>query len=228
MPTPTKPKIYAQISKIMRDVPAIGKEKKNHAQGYNFRGIDDVYNVVNSVMAKHGVFSTINVLDDYTEERKSSRGAILIYRILKIEYTFHAEDGSSVSCIVIGEGMDTGDKASNKAMAVAHKYAIIQLLQIPTNDPVDPECESHEIIDKKNGRKTEKMWTKAQRMDLEAYLGHPSVPDDHKTKLKAWMKKDRPYDQAEETLKKVQGLIQVNGATTEKLTEEEKEGIPFA
>ena len=40
---------------------------------------------------------------------------------------------------VIGEGMDSGDKASNKAMSVAHKYAIMQLLSIPTEDAKDPE-----------------------------------------------------------------------------------------
>jgi hypothetical protein len=36
-----------------------------------------------------------------------------------MRYTLYATDGSSVSAVVIGEGMDSADKSSNKAMAVA-------------------------------------------------------------------------------------------------------------
>src|SRR5690606_6278200 len=57
---------------------------------------------------------------------------------------FHATDGSSVSTEVEGEGMDSGDKSSNKAMAVAHKYAILQAFCIPTEDMPDPDAEVHQ------------------------------------------------------------------------------------
>ena len=39
---------------------------------------------------------------------------------------------------MIGEGMDSGDKAANKAMAVALKYALTQMLLLPY-DEVDPD-----------------------------------------------------------------------------------------
>jgi hypothetical protein len=136
--------IYQAIASVMQEVEAIGKNQKNQQQGFRFRGIDDVYNAIHPVFAKHGVFSTTNVVAERTEERQTSRGGNLIYRILTIEYTFYASDGSSVKETIIGEGMDSGDKAANKAMAIAHKYALLQLLCIPTEDMVDPDSEAQE------------------------------------------------------------------------------------
>jgi hypothetical protein len=141
----TQPKgkaIFKQMIAIMNDVGAIEKKKKNGGGGaYNFafRGIDDVYNALHSVMAKHKVFSVPEVLEDKHEERKTKSGGYLIYRVLKIKYTFYAEDGSSVSATVIGEGMDSGDKASNKAMSIADKYCLIQAFKIPVADMDEPD-----------------------------------------------------------------------------------------
>lgn len=142
--TDKAPKIHAAMIAVMRDVGAIGKDQKNQQQGYKFRGIDDIYNHLQKVKAKHGVYELPEILEDRTEDRQTKGGANLIYRILKIRYTFYAEDGSSVQATVIGEGMDSGDKASNKAMSVAHKYTLIQAYNIPTFEFPDPEFESPE------------------------------------------------------------------------------------
>jgi hypothetical protein len=61
-------------------------------------------------------------------------------------YTFFAEDGSNIECTVMGVGMDSGDKAANKAMAIAHKYALLQIFCVPTIENDDPDKESHETI----------------------------------------------------------------------------------
>jgi hypothetical protein len=45
--------------------------------------------------------------------------------------------------------MDSGDKSSNKAMSVAHKYALLQAFCIPTKDIDDPDAETHEVAPKK-------------------------------------------------------------------------------
>jgi len=141
-------KIYSAMAAIMAEIGPITKSKVNTAQNFKFRGIDDVYNHVNAIMAKNGVFSMPTVLEDRTEERQARGGGNLIYRMLKIKYTFFASDGSNVDCVVIGEGMDSGDKASNKAMSVAHKYALIQAFCIITEDLIDPDKESHETAPK--------------------------------------------------------------------------------
>ena len=46
--------------------------------------------------------------------------------------------------MTLGEGMDSGDKASNKAMAIAYKYALFQVFCIPTEEMTDPDGESYE------------------------------------------------------------------------------------
>ena len=141
-------KIYAAITSVMKEVDHIGKDRKNAAQGYSFRGVDDVYAALQLVMAKHGGFTVPEVLEDRSEERTTGRGAVLIYRILKIKFRFYADDGSFVEATVIGEGMDSGDKASNKAMSVAHKYALLQVFMIPTSEAKDPENDDHDVAPK--------------------------------------------------------------------------------
>lgn len=134
------PLIFPKMVAIMRGVGMIGKDRENPSQHYAFRGIDDVYNELHDVLAKEGVITIPEVLEERAEDRQSSSGKAAIYRILKIKYRFCAEDGSYVDATVIGEGMDWGDKAANKAMSVAHKYALLQIFCIPTAEPKDPEA----------------------------------------------------------------------------------------
>jgi len=137
-------KIYEQMGAIMGEVGAIGKDKKNQMQNFMFRGIDAVMNGLHPVFSKHNVFILPEVMEDRTEERQTKSGGNLIYRIMKIKWRFmSAIDGSSVESVNIGEGMDSGDKAANKAMAISLKYALTQMLLLPY-DEVDPDSESHE------------------------------------------------------------------------------------
>lgn len=142
---PDHPKIFAQMAAAMAEITAIAKDKKNEQQGFKYRGIDDVYNAVNPILARNGIFMTSRVIDKARDERVNSKGTVLAFTCLRLEYTFWADDGSSVSTEVEGEGMDSGDKSSNKAMAVAHKYALLQAFCIPTQDLDDPDSEVHEV-----------------------------------------------------------------------------------
>lgn len=134
--------IYESITGIMQEGYAITKEKRNQQQGFLYRGIDDVMNTFQPLMSKYRIFCVPEVLGREREERKTNKGTILIYSILTIRYTFFAEDGTSVSAVVVGEGMDSGDKASNKAMAVGMKYAMFQVFCIPTEETPDPDAET--------------------------------------------------------------------------------------
>ena len=145
-------KIYEAMAAIMKATDAIGKDQKNAQQGFQYRGIDDVYNSMHRILAEHGVFMTPEVLEKTREERTNKNGTVLAFTTLRIKYTFWAEDGSSVSCTVEGEGMDSGDKSSNKAMAVAHKYALLQTFCIPTAETKDPDAECHEVSARNSSR----------------------------------------------------------------------------
>lgn len=146
--------IYQSITKIMEEVPSIGKTQRNKTQGFMYRGIDDVMNALQPLLAKNKVFIVPEILEQTREERTTSKGVNLIYSICKIKYKFYAEDGSSVEAITIGEGMDSGDKATNKAMAIAMKYALFQVFCIPTDEMKDPDSETPEQSTKKNNAKT--------------------------------------------------------------------------
>ena len=140
------PLIYRRIPEAIAKIGSIGKTKRNQQQGFMFRGIDDVYNAVNPILAECKLFMTSEILDQQREERETKNGGRIVYTILTIRYTIWAEDGSSVTTVTVGEGMDSGDKGSNKAMSIAYKYAMFQLLCIPTEDQVDPDAEVHNDV----------------------------------------------------------------------------------
>lgn len=143
-------RIYEAISNVMNDIGAVGKNSKNEQQKFMYRGIDAVMNALNPAMVKHKVFVAPEILEQIREERQSRQGATLIYSICKIRYRFYTTDGSYVDAVTIGEGMDSGDKATNKAMAIAFKYACFQTFCIPTEEMAndDPDKTVHEVAPK--------------------------------------------------------------------------------
>lgn len=137
-----KKNIFETINAVMAEVGAIGKDSRNNQQGFMYRGVDAVMNALNPAFIKHKLFVTPEVISQKREERVTDKGKSLIYSILLVKYTFYAEDGSSVFVIVPGEGMDSGDKASNKAMSSAFKYACFQVFCIATEEMKDPDAET--------------------------------------------------------------------------------------
>lgn len=147
------PLIYKKISAVMTEITAIGKDRTNQQQGFKFRGIDDVYNELHDIMAKHGVFTVPTILDRKYRELQTSKGGVSIERILTIQYRFFCEDGSFVDTVVDGEARDSGDKTTSKCMAIAHKYALLQIFCIATEDskeegPKDPDMTSPDPLGK--------------------------------------------------------------------------------
>ena len=140
-------KVYSAIAAVMSDLSkiGIGKEKKNQQQGFMYRGVDDVMNALAPIISKHGLVILPRVTKRDVIERQSKSGGALFYVTLDMEFDFvAAEDGSKhIVGPIIGEAMDSGDKASNKAMSIAYKYACFQAFCIPTE--ADPDAEVHEV-----------------------------------------------------------------------------------
>lgn len=141
-----KMNIYEAISKCMEEIGAVGKDAVNKQQGFKYRGIDAVMNAINPALVKNHVFIVPEVLEQQRQERTTNKGTVLIYSICRIRYTFFAEDGSCVEAVTIGEGMDSGDKATNKAMAIAFKYACFQVFCIPTEEMKDPDADTPDEV----------------------------------------------------------------------------------
>ncbi len=148
--TTATPKIYEKMCAIMADLASkgIGKDRTNTSgASFKYRGIDDVYNAIAGIMANHRVVCFPEVLNRTQVERQSKNNSALFYTNMQIKFTFCcAEDGSSHSCVMWGEAMDSGDKSTNKAMSVAHKYAFLQVFCIPTEGDNDPDAHSHEVV----------------------------------------------------------------------------------
>lgn len=138
--------IYESISKCMEEIGAVSKDAVNKQQGFKYRGIDAVMNAINPALVKNHVFIVPEVLEQQRQERTTKNGSVLIYSICRIKYTFYAEDGSCIEAVTVGEGMDSGDKATNKAMAIAFKYACFQVFCIPTEEMKDPDEETQDPV----------------------------------------------------------------------------------
>lgn len=180
--------IYQAIIGVMADIGAIGKDKKNAQQGFKYRGVDDVMNALQPVMVKHGLFVVPEIIDQRREERQTSRGGNLIYSVCTVRYTFYAKDGSSVQCVVIGEGMDSGDKATNKAMSIAFKYACFQVFCIPTEEMKDPDAEVHEVVPKNEHTEDPKIAAaKAKANEVKRML--VKIMDDKTAAAQLWNEK---------------------------------------
>lgn len=179
------PAIYKAIAGVIADVGSVGKDKVNKQQGFKFRSIDDVYNALHPALAKNKVFIVPDILEQTREIVETKSGTKMTMVICKIRYTFFAEDGSHIESIIIGEALDTGDKATNKAMAIAYKYACFQVFCIPTEEMVDPDAESPEI--KAGSAKTAQDKVSASKKKEE-----PSV-----VKKEPDSKKDQESDPAE-------------------------------
>lgn len=139
--------IYKKMSDVMKDVGAIGKDQKNTQQGFKFRGIDQFVNALYPALTKHGVFMSPRATS-FTHELKdvvrgSGKSGVDKHVSIMMEYDFYAEDGSKVTIgPVPAEGLDSGDKATNKALSAALKYALIQTFSIPTEDMAEADFES--------------------------------------------------------------------------------------
>lgn len=145
--------IYKKMSEVMSAVKAVGKDQKNVAQGFKFRGIDQFVNALYPALTKAGVFMTPRVTSVTSTEREVTRsnGKAGVDKTvnLMVEYDFYAEDGSKVTVgPIAAEGLDSGDKATNKALSAALKYALIQTFSIPTEDMIDGDSDSPELTQK--------------------------------------------------------------------------------
>lgn len=142
--------IHAAMVAIAKNiaVEGIGKSRKNAQQGYNFRGVDDVMNAFAPILATHSVFVRPRFADRVSVERTTAKGTALFYVTVSGEFTFTHEDGSELSVgPFFGEAMDSGDKATNKAMAVAFKYAMFQTFCVPLEGVTggDADLTTHEV-----------------------------------------------------------------------------------
>ena len=138
-------KVYQAINAVQSDlcIEGISKSRKNQMQKYNFRGIDDVFNALSPLLAKHKLCILPRMISREVVERKTKKGDPLFYVTLSAEFDFISSvDASKHTISVFGEAMDSSDKATNKAMSAAYKYACLQAFSVPTEASDDADRDS--------------------------------------------------------------------------------------
>jgi hypothetical protein len=157
--------IYKALSLVMEDVGAVRKAERNSAQNFNFRGIDAVVNAVSPALRKHGVivFPRLQSVEHSTVVIGQKQTAMGHVRV-QVEYIFVASDGSNLNALVAAEAMDSGDKATAKAMSVAFRTALLQTLCLPT-DETDPD---HDVYERSSKVVEEKVVAKSSPQKVVA------------------------------------------------------------
>lgn len=141
--------IYQKMVAIMKEIAAVGKDQTNTVQNFKFRGIDQFINALHPLCVKHGVFvnpQNVSYKSELKEVTRSS-GKLGVDKHVELltNYIFIAEDGSSVTLGPIpSEGLDSGDKATNKALSSGLKYLLIQTFLVPTADMAEADADSPE------------------------------------------------------------------------------------
>jgi hypothetical protein len=144
----TIPAVYAKIAAVSAELAQVGisKGRKNQQQGYTFRGIDDVLNALAPMLANHGLVILPRCLSRDQSERESKNGGTLFSVTVHAAFDFVAAvDGSSHTVQTYGEAMDSADKATNKAMSAAYKYAAFLAFCIPTEGDNDADAHTPEV-----------------------------------------------------------------------------------
>lgn len=170
--------IYGKIANILKETKAITKSEKNQQQGFKFRGIDNVMNELHELFAKNEVFILQEVKEFSTENRPTKSGGTNTFTRATIAFKYMTTDGSFVETVNVGEAMDSGDKGMNKAMSIALKYSLLQMLLIPTEEQKDPDSVTPEETDFKQMAMSDISKSKDLNGLMAVWNNYPSLQSD--------------------------------------------------
>lgn len=143
--------VYAKIAAVQGELAKVGisktRQNQTPGQNYNFRGIDEVYNTLSPIMAEHGLCVLPRIIERQMGERgKTRNGNVIFGVVVTAEFDFvSVDDGSTHTVRTYGEAMDSSDKATNKAMSAAYKYAALMTFAIPTEGDNDADAHTPEV-----------------------------------------------------------------------------------
>ena len=124
------PNVQQAIAAVIDQLPPIGKDSFNQQQGFAFRGVDTVVAELKPLLAKHGVIIVPDAIERIYGQRPTRSGGVMHEVNLHVKYRIYGPAGDFVEASAWGEGTDSGDKATNKAMTGAYKYMLFQLFAV--------------------------------------------------------------------------------------------------
>ena len=130
--------IGTAIIKVMENV---GYVQKKSAAGLNYKyaGEAALIAALRPEMVANGIFVSMDevkeiIRETYTTSKGSTMNDVIVSVLVRFT---HAPSATSITVASTGEGSDVGDKATNKALTGAYKYALRQTFCIETGDDPD-------------------------------------------------------------------------------------------
>jgi hypothetical protein len=133
--------VHIALSAVMADIDGIVvQKKKSEGLNYAFASIDDMIAVIRPALTKHGIVVYPSGVSDLSRTvEPNAKGTPMTNVSALFSFTFaHGESETHMIAQVPGEGRDSSDKAHNKALTAAYKYALKQTLMIETGDAERP------------------------------------------------------------------------------------------
>lgn len=147
LPGPAK-SLAEAMNRVMQHVGYIQKKGTvTVGQGYKFAGEAQFIEAIRPELVEQAiVVCPVNMEVLASEVFPNSSGKPQNRIVLRVTFRFtHAPTGQTLDVVTCGEGIDNGDKATNKAMTGAMKYALRQAFVIETgNDPDDTPSHTQE------------------------------------------------------------------------------------
>jgi len=160
-PSPTAPRVYAAIASVTSRLAREGipKSQRNGQDHYAFRGIDDVLNRLAPLLARHHLCILPRVIERTCEERQGANDTLLLSVCLKVAFDIvSAKDGSMHTIEGFGEALDTGDKATAKAMSAAYKHLVLQAFCVPVRGIEDADATTFRLSSGKDQQDPVQGW----------------------------------------------------------------------
>ena len=117
--------VFQAINEVSKRVGSLAKEGFNSHQQYNFRGIDQLITAVQPVLNEVGLVIIPRVITHESMDRHTDKN-IQRWCTVEVQYTLVGPAGDTTEAVMVGEAVDTADKAMNKAMSNAAKYFYFQ------------------------------------------------------------------------------------------------------
>lgn len=139
-----KDDIHTAMARVYEKVSYVQKETKG-GLGYSFASERAIIETLRPAMVENGIIVHVVEIRDVEREAFQTRNGGTSNRttMLAVVRFAHAPSGTHIDVQALGEGVDVGDKSSNKAMTIALKYALRQTFMLETGDDPD-QTPSHE------------------------------------------------------------------------------------
>lgn len=153
--------IFQKMSLITNELRTVAKNLNvDMGKGKSYKAVQekDILDAVKPMEEKYGIYSypiSREIVDSDILEKETQYGVSKnLYMRIKTTYRFVNIDNPAecIDMISFADGIDSGDKATGKAMTYADKYALMKAYKIATGD--DPDAEGSPEKGYSKGNKT--------------------------------------------------------------------------